>query len=164
MSRLPSFIWLIPAMIAGAGADQWLAPLNPAARADATQPWRGSLVGRYRAEVLRVLDGDTLEARVRVWLGEDIVTRVRLAGIDAPEIRGRCDEERRRALEARAALEHLVEGRAVILADIGPDKYFGRVVGRILIDGERDAGAILLAAGHARAYDGRTRTSWCAAE
>jgi hypothetical protein len=34
------------------------------------------------AEVLRVIDGDTFEARVRVWPGFDIAIEVRRRGID----------------------------------------------------------------------------------
>jgi endonuclease YncB( thermonuclease family) len=42
------------------------------------------------ADVIRILDGDTFEARARVWPGLDITTKVRLRGIDAPEMRARC--------------------------------------------------------------------------
>ena len=45
-------------------------------------------VGMHPAEVLRVLDGDTFEARVRVWPGLDITTKIRLRSIDAPELEG----------------------------------------------------------------------------
>jgi endonuclease YncB( thermonuclease family) len=38
----------------------------------------------HPAEVLRVLDGDTFEARVRLWPGLDVTTKVRLRGVDAP--------------------------------------------------------------------------------
>src|SRR5437764_15297572 len=48
----------------------------------------------HPAEILRVLDGDTFEARVRVWPGLDITTKVRLRGIDAPELRAHCEDER----------------------------------------------------------------------
>ena len=37
----------------------------------------------YPAEVIRIIDGDTFEARVRVWPGLDVDTKVRLRGIDA---------------------------------------------------------------------------------
>src|SRR5450759_3535141 len=43
----------------------------------------------HPAEVVRVLDGDTFEARVRIWPGMDVTTRVRLRGIDAPELHAR---------------------------------------------------------------------------
>ena len=48
----------------------------------------------HPAEILRVIDGDTFEARVRVWPGLDITTKVRLRGIDAPELRAHCEGER----------------------------------------------------------------------
>jgi endonuclease YncB( thermonuclease family) len=44
----------------------------------------------YPADVIRILNGDTFEARARVWPGLDITTKVRLRGIDAPEMRARC--------------------------------------------------------------------------
>lgn len=43
----------------------------------------------YRADVIRIVDGDTL--RVNVDLGDDVLLRnkaVRLIGVDTPEIRG----------------------------------------------------------------------------
>ena len=58
----------------------------------------------HSAEVVRVIDGDTFEARVHLWPGLDITTRVRLRGIDAPEFKARCNEERLRAEAARDAL------------------------------------------------------------
>jgi len=56
------------------------------------------------AEVLRVIDGDTFEARVRIWHGMDVTTRGRLRGIEAPELHARCAEERGRAVAERKAL------------------------------------------------------------
>ncbi len=41
-------------------------------------PANAALRSGHPAEVLRVFDGDTFEARVRVWPGMDITTRVRL--------------------------------------------------------------------------------------
>ena len=40
----------------------------------------------YPAEVIRIIDGDTFEARVRVWPGLDVDTKVRLRGVDAAEL------------------------------------------------------------------------------
>jgi endonuclease YncB( thermonuclease family) len=37
----------------------------------------------YPADTLRIIDGDTFEARVRVWPGLDVNTKVRLRNIDA---------------------------------------------------------------------------------
>lgn len=63
-----------------------------AAAAEQTEP---DYPGPYSAEVLAVTDGDTLRVRVRLWppglLAEE---PVRLAGLDAPELKGRCPAER----------------------------------------------------------------------
>lgn len=121
------------------------------------------LPGVYSADVVRVIDGDTIEVRVTIWLGQEIVTSVRLAGIDTPELRrSGCAGERMRGEAARDALIRLVAGRTVILTEVEPDKYFGRVVGRVLIDGRHDAGAALLSQGFARPYGGDGRDRWCA--
>jgi endonuclease YncB( thermonuclease family) len=47
----------------------------------------------YPARVVRVIDGDTFEARVRVRPGLEVTTRVRLRRIDAPELHARCASE-----------------------------------------------------------------------
>lgn len=119
-------------------------------------------LGTYAAEVTRIIDGDTVEARVAVWMGQDVVTKVRLRGIDAPEIRAACGPERDKAIAARDTLAKLVGTRPVTLAEIGPDKYFGRVVAKVLTADGRDAGAVLVADGLARAYGGKRREGWCA--
>ena len=41
---------------------------------------RMRLPGPFPAEVLGVIDGDTFEARVTIWLGHEVTTRVRLLG------------------------------------------------------------------------------------
>jgi len=58
-------------------------------------------VGPYRAEVIRVIDADTLEVAVDVWPGLRAEVSVRVRGIDAPETRTTCKAEKR--LGERAA-------------------------------------------------------------
>jgi len=101
------------------------------------------------AVTCRVIDGDSL-----VCAGE----RVRLAGIDAPELRGMCRYERRLAERARAALEAAVDGQDVVLVGEGRDRY-GRLLARVYVAG-RDVGAALVAEGLARKWRGR-REAWC---
>ncbi|MGL4440750.1 MAG: thermonuclease family protein [Bosea sp. (in: a-proteobacteria)] len=122
---------------------------------------RTPLAGAYQAQVLNVVDGDTVEARVHVWMGQEVVTRIRLKDIDAPEVTGACGPERERAIAARDRLAELVHGAGIVLADVRPDKYFGRVVARVVMSDGQDAGAILLSEGLARPYRGGRRQSWC---
>lgn len=133
-----------------------LAPLLCAASAETTLP------GPVPAEVRRALDGDTLEVIARIWLGQAVETRVRITGVDAPELRAACPEERMAARAARAWLESRLAGRTVRLVDVRFDKYGGRVLARVL-DGEGlDVATALIAGGLARGYGGGRRTPWCA--
>ncbi len=141
-------------------ASEKRAATDPAHEAPGQMP---GPAGSYPARVTSVIDGDTVEVRVNVWIGQEIVTKVRLRGIDAPEMRGACGSERDRALAARRRLEGLVVGQAVVLSELGPDKYFGRVLARIRTPAGEDAGAKLLAEGLARPYRGGRRGSWCEA-
>ncbi len=125
------------------------------------------LAGPVPAQVIAVIDGDTLEVRARIWLGQELRTRVRLAGIDAPELKGKCAQERSLAAQARAYLSARLaprEGRAaqVWLRNIRYGKYAGRVLARVETAGGEDLSRGLLAAGLARPYAGRARATWCA--
>lgn len=122
-----------------------------------------SLPGPLPARVLAVIDGDTVVARVRIWIGQEVETRVRLAGIDAPELHGKCPQERTLAVMARDFLGRRVDGAEVTLRDVHYGKYAGRVVARLAADGVPDLSQALIDRGLARAYDGGARASWCPA-
>ncbi|MDP2123491.1 MAG: thermonuclease family protein [Parvibaculum sp.] len=119
------------------------------------------LAGPVEAEVIRVIDGDSLVVRARIWLGQTVETHVRLAGIDTPELRGKCSEEKVRAEAARAALIALVGEGPVALREIENDKFGGRVRARLASTTHRDIAEALIAKGHARAYEGGARAGWC---
>ncbi|MEI6559714.1 MAG: thermonuclease family protein [Rhodospirillaceae bacterium] len=122
---------------------------------------RDVLQGPVAVDVIRVIDGDTIVVRAHPWLGVFIETSVRLAGIDAPELHGRCDGEIALAARARDRLAELLAGGAARLDDIRHDKYGGRVRARVLDSAGLDVGAALIAAGLARPYHGERRAPWC---
>jgi endonuclease YncB( thermonuclease family) len=115
----------------------------------------------HPAEVLRVVDGDTFEARVHLWPGLDITTRVRLRGVDAPELKARCGEERAKAEAARDALRAILDQGEVGISRVTLDKYGGRVVADASTGGTPDVSAALLGTGLARRYSGGHRDGWC---
>ena len=84
----------------------------------------------YYAEVVRVIDGDTLDVRVDLWPGLQAVYAVRVRGIDAPELRrAECEEERVWAEEAKAQVAKLYDvGSRIRLETVEYDAYSGRVV------------------------------------
>jgi micrococcal nuclease len=117
------------------------------------------LPGPIPAEVVRVVDGDTLEVRARIWLGQDMTVRVRLAGVNTPEKRSRCEEEKALAEKARAFVTERI-GQGVVLRNIHYGKWAGRVVAQVDA-GNRNLSDQLIAAGLGRAYNGGKRVAWC---
>lgn len=103
------------------------------------------LPGPIPAEVIRVIDGDTIEVRAHIWPGHSVETRVRVAGIDTPELRRPdCEEERRLAYQARDHVIGLLpEGAPITLHEIKLGSFAGRVVADIAIEGERLSGHLL---------------------
>jgi endonuclease YncB( thermonuclease family) len=115
----------------------------------------------YPAEVLRIIDGDTFAARVHVWPGLDVTTKIRLRNIDAPELHARCADELAKAQAARTALETMLAAGSVTVSRVGIDKYGGRVDALVAAHDTPDISAALLSGGFARSYDGGRRGSWC---
>lgn len=120
-----------------------------------------SVPGPVQARVLRVIDGDTIVVRARIWLGQNIDTQVRLDGVDAPEIKGNCELERRLAIRARDMILARTAAGKVILSEIHYGKYAGRVVARVRTVDGGDFSTALVKAGLGRAYEGGRRESWC---
>ncbi len=117
--------------------------------------------GPIPARIVRVIDGDTIVVRARIWLGQDIDIQVRLDGVDAPEMKGKCENERRLAVKARDLIISMTAGGIVVLRQIHYGKYAGRVVARVYSRDDKDFSKALLQAGLGRAYKGRHRASWC---
>jgi len=89
--------------------------------------------GPYEAEVVRVVDGDTLEVNVALWPGLRAEYAVRVRGIDAPELhRPACRAEAELALQARDQAERLYPpGTVVQLREVSYDAFAGRVVAEV---------------------------------
>lgn len=118
-----------------------------------------TIPGPIPARILRVVDGDTLLVEIKIWFGQTVVEHVRIAGIDAPEMKGRCPSEIEAARGARQYLSGLVGGGAVELRDIRREKY-GRALAAVTVEGI-DIASRMIEIGYARAYAGGRRLSWC---
>lgn len=110
----------------------------------------------------RCYDGDTCTFTipdVHPLLGARI--NVQLAGIDTPEIRGRCKQEKDLALHVRDLVrDKLAHAHHIELQNVQRGKYF-RLVAHVIVDGE-DLSAWLLEQNLAIPYDGGTKTNpWC---
>jgi endonuclease YncB( thermonuclease family) len=117
---------------------------------------------RHRADVIRTIDGDTFEARVHLGPGLEPTIRIRLRGIDAPELKASCPQELQMAEAAAGALRSVLGQGDVAISNIGPDKYSGRVVADVETRRAGNISTAMIAAGHARFYGGGHRSGWCA--
>mgnify|MGYP000858049123 CR=1 FL=1 len=113
------------------------------------------LYGDAAAVVAAVRDGDTLTVDIAGWpAAAGQAVGVRLAGVDAPELRSKDPAERERALAARSlTLSAAPPGTAIELRNIRRGKYF-RFVADVYVDGV-NLSQRLLESGLARVYDGR---------
>ena len=120
----------------------------------------------YAWPVLRVIDGDTIAVDASADMPPELARlSVRLAGIDTPEKGGRakCPSERDAGQAATVYTEAaLQQAQRVVVRNPKWGKWGGRVLADVILDG-RSLSADLIAAGHARAYDGGRRVSWCEA-
>ena len=124
-------------------------------------PRTETMPGPIEARVVRVIDGDTILVRAKVWLGQEVETLVRLSGIDTPELHGRCPREKQMAEKARAFLVARLEQGEVRLRQVAFDKYGGRVLAKVETNDGEDLGTLLLRSGLGRAYGGTARSTWC---
>lgn len=159
--------WIVVfAIVAGSTTPirQWLRlpDWNDSRSQEFETVWRhaGDLKQHRAVDVIRTIDGDTFEARVHLP-DQDVMTRVRLRGIDAPELKGACAEELRLAEAATDALRDLLRQGEVAIYNIGPDKYQDRVVADVATKTTDNLSAALIRAGYVRSYNGGQRSGWC---
>lgn len=118
------------------------------------------MLGPFLAAVMAITDGDTFKARIEVWPGVEISTAVRVMGIDTPELHGKCQDEKTKALAAKDRLTALLAAGPVSLAQVKFDKFGGRIDAIVLVGG-KDVGQQLVAEGLAHPYNGGVKLPWC---
>ena len=109
--------------------------------------------------VIGVIDGDT----VSLICSEDGMVSARLLGFDTPEkYAPKCLGEFLAAEKASWHLRALIQrAERMVLTHRGTDRY-GRVLVELEIDGV-DVARLMIRDGHARAYGGGVRGTWCGA-
>lgn len=117
----------------------------------------------YKAKVASVYDGDTLT--VDIDLGFDLWLRnqkVRVAGIDTPEVNSKNADLRTRAIAARDRVRALIpDGSDVTLVSekYDPTEKYGRILAKVRIDGLGiDLATELIEEGFATPYSGGKRS------
>jgi len=85
----------------------------------------------YHAELIRVLDGDTVEADIDLGFDIHYVAKIRLAGINAPEMKTP------QGLPAKEHLTNLLTNHDFVVTTKLNKEFekYGRVLGEITING-----------------------------
>lgn len=103
---------------------------------------------------VRVIDGDTISIRSE---------KIRILGIDAPEMKGNCTAESLKAREAKDFVAQLIKQGNVYIDREGRDKY-GRTLARVSVENQ-DVGKRLMKEGLARKWEKKWRPGlddvWC---
>jgi micrococcal nuclease len=113
----------------------------------------------YRVkEVLKIVDGDTIDANIDLGFDISLTKRVRLNGIDTPESRTTDLKEKALGLEVKEWLKHKLEGAKDILIKTQlPDstEKYGRILGNLYINNESlSLNEQMVNAGYAWSYKG----------
>tara|TARA_A100000172_G_scaffold47064_3_gene29240 strand:- start:29 stop:469 length:441 start_codon:yes stop_codon:yes gene_type:complete len=108
-------------------------------------------------EVLRVVDGDTVDILIDLGFGLTKKERVRVAGIDTPESRTRNLYEKYLGKEAAAFLEEELLFESIVIKTEKDGKY-GRMLGWLYKEGEDiSIQERMILKGYGWSYDGGTK-------
>ena len=107
------------------------------------------------ASVQRVSDGDTITAIME----NQTKLRIRLLGIDAPEVPHGTKPGQPYGEEARDYVDHLIGGKTVRVDAYAPDKY--RRILAVVWDGQVNVNLLIVAMGYAEVYRGASCQVYC---
>ena len=116
---------------------------------------------RYNCVIKRIVDGDTVDVDIdlgfNVWMNNQ---RIRISGVDAPEVRTRDLEEKAAGFESKAFVEGLLpvgSNQILISEEYNNSGKYGRIIGTFELynsvkDAWSDLSTMLLESGHAETY------------
>jgi len=120
------------------------------------------MYGPYTADVVRIIDGDTVVVRVHAWPGLTQKIALRLDGVNTPEKRRAPECEKILGRKATAFTTAFIGSAQVVrISGVHLGKFAGRALGKITVPGKGDLGDALMQAGMAREYHGGKRGAWC---
>lgn len=119
---------------------------------------------KYDANIVRIADGDTVVIEAP-WVPAPMKPQiaVRIFGVDTPEKgwRGQCDKEKAAGEAASVFTKAMIKkGKKIEVILMDWDKFGGRVLGDIVVDGTSLRNELIIN-GLAREYYGDAKKSWC---
>lgn len=114
----------------------------------------------YRIKnVLKVVDGDTIDVDIDLGFNISYTQRVRLAGIDTPESRTTDKFEKKLGMESKEWLKNaLNHGKTIVIKTEKPDssEKYGRILGWLFVD-DVNLNNVMIDQGYAWSYMGETK-------
>ena len=117
----------------------------------------------YRVkQVLKIVDGDTIDVVIDLGFDISFTSRVRLAGIDTPESRTTDAREKILGLEVKEYLKKSLDGATDIVIrteKVDSSEKYGRILGWLFVN--KQTGSLnmeLVNKGYAWSYDGGTKS------
>ena len=115
----------------------------------------------YVKKVTKIVDGDTIDVEIDLGFDISFSSRVRLAGIDAPESRTKDKMEKALGLEAKAYLKSQIDSAKTVVIKtekMDSSEKYGRILGWLFLDGsEASMNEKMIADGYAWGYLGDTK-------
>ena len=110
----------------------------------------------YKARLIRVIDGDTVDAEIDLGFDVFVRQRIRLYGINTPESRTTDLAEKERGLAAKQRLIELLPREFVVETILNKRGKYGRVLGILKVPNENETltnvNDLLVEEGHAVRY------------
>lgn len=110
---------------------------------------------KYKAKLIRIVDGDTIDAEIDVGFDVYVRKRIRLWGINAPETRSSDKDEVRAGKETLRRLGEILalsNGEFELITH--GDGKFGRCLGEIFVKEHKESiNRVLISEGLATEYD-----------
>ena len=111
----------------------------------------------YKAKLIRVVDGDTIDAEIDLGFKIYIKERIRFAGIDTPESRTRHKHEKSWGLAAKCRVKDLLgqeDAEFTLTTELQKKGKFGRILGSVILTDGTSLSEILLDEKLAIPYEG----------
>ncbi len=106
--------------------------------------------------VVRVVDGDTVDVEIDLGFSLTKKERIRLAGIDTPETRTKNDEEKKLGIDAKEYLTMRLDSSKNLIVKTEKDGKYGRMLGW-LFDDNRSINRDMTDLGYAWIYGGGSK-------
>lgn len=96
----------------------------------------GTRMYTYKAKLIRIIDGDTVDAEIDLGFGVFLKQRIRLYGINTPETRTTDLVEKERGFAAKQRLTEILDKEFIVETILNKRGKFGRVLGILHVENE----------------------------